>query len=92
MAELDAFDRTAGTQRALERKWRGARTRLASRGAPSGSHLVRFNGKAYEAVSATIERRRPLDLYHTGLEVRMGDASFVIEVAPRPILRADAEA
>jgi hypothetical protein len=53
-------------------------------GAPSGSHLVRFNGKAYEAVSATIERREPLDLYHAGLEVRLGDGSFVIEVAPSP--------
>jgi hypothetical protein len=53
-------------------------------GAPSGSHLVRFNGKAYEALSATIARRRPLDLYHAGLEVRMGDGSFVIEVAPSP--------
>jgi len=53
-------------------------------GAPSGSHLVRFNGKAYEALSATIAHRRPLDLYHAGLEVRMGDGSFVIEVAPSP--------
>jgi hypothetical protein len=53
-------------------------------GAPSGSHLVRFNGKAYEALSATIARRRPLDLYHAGLEVRLGDGSFVIEVAPSP--------
>ena len=53
-------------------------------GAPSGSHLVRFNGKAYEALSATIARRRPLDLYHAGLEVRLGDGCFVIEVAPSP--------
>ena len=53
-------------------------------GAPSGSHLVRFSGKAYEALSATIARRRPLDLYHAGLEVRIGDGSFVIEVAPSP--------
>ena len=37
-----------------------------------------------QALSATIERRRPLDLYHAGLEVRIGDGSFVIEVAPSP--------
>jgi hypothetical protein len=53
-------------------------------GAPSGSHLVRFSGKAYEALSATIAHRRPLDLYHAGLEVRLGDGSFVIELAPSP--------
>ena len=53
-------------------------------GAPSGSRLVRFNGKAYEALSAAFERRQPLDLYHAGLEVRLGDGFFVIEVAPSP--------
>jgi hypothetical protein len=58
-------------------------------GAPSGSHLVRFNGKAYEAVCALIERRRPLDLYHAGLEVRLGDGLFVIEVAPTPDAQGD---
>src|SRR4029453_8850892 len=52
-------------------------------GASSGSHLVRFNGKAYEALSATIAHR-PLDLYHAGLEVRLGDGPFVIELAPSP--------
>jgi hypothetical protein len=53
-------------------------------GAPSGSHLVRFNGKAYEALSAAIRRRQPPHLYHAGLEVRLGDAFFVIEAAPSP--------
>ena len=45
---------------------------------------MRFNGKAYEALSAVLERRQPLDLYHAGLEVRLGDGFFVIEVAPSP--------
>ena len=53
-------------------------------GAPSGSRLVRFNGKVYEALSAAFERRQPLDLYHAGLQVRLGDGFFVIEVAPSP--------
>lgn len=37
-------------------------------GVPSGSRLVRVNGRVYEALSAAFERRRPLDLYHAGLE------------------------
>ena len=53
-------------------------------GAPSGSRLVRFNGRAYEALSAAFERRQPFDLYHAGLEVSLGDGFFVIEVAPSP--------
>jgi hypothetical protein len=53
-------------------------------GAPSGSRLVRFNGKVYEAVQAAVEQRRPLDLYHAGLEAHLGDGRFVIEVAPSP--------
>jgi hypothetical protein len=46
--------------------------------------LVRFNGKAYEALSAAIDKRPRLDLYHAGLEVRLGAGFFVIEVAPSP--------
>jgi hypothetical protein len=53
-------------------------------GAPSGSRLVRFNGKFYEGLAAAVERRRPLDLYHAGLEVRLGEAKFIVEVAPSP--------
>ena len=53
-------------------------------GAPSGSRLVRFNGRIYEALRAAIDRRRPLDLYHAGLQVRLGDGRFVVEVAPSP--------
>lgn len=45
---------------------------------------MRVNGRVYEALSAAFERRRPLDLYHAGLEVRLGEGSFVIEVAPSP--------
>jgi hypothetical protein len=33
----------------------------------------------YEAVNALAERRRPLDLYHSALEVRVPDGRFVIE-------------
>ena len=53
-------------------------------GAPSGSRLVRVNGRIYEALRAAIERRGPLDIYHAGLEVSLGDGRFVVEVAPSP--------
>jgi hypothetical protein len=53
-------------------------------GAPSGARLVRVNGIVFELIQATLERRRPLNLYHAGLEVRLGDERFVIEVAPSP--------
>lgn len=53
-------------------------------GAPSGSRSVRMNGKVFEAVQATLERRRRCELYHAGLDVRLGDEHFIIEVAPSP--------
>jgi hypothetical protein len=50
-----------------------------------GAGLVRFNGWVYEAIKARRERRRPLDLYHTALEVRVPEGRFTIENAwPSP--------
>ena len=48
---------------------------------------MRFTGKVYDALSAAVERRQPLDLYHAGIEIRLGDECFVIEVAPSPDAR-----
>jgi len=45
---------------------------------------VRVNGRIYEALCAAAERREPLDLYHAGLQVRLEDGLFVVEVAPSP--------
>jgi hypothetical protein len=45
----------------------------------AGGHFVRFNGHVYEAIHARLERRRPLDLYHSALEVRVPEGRFVIE-------------
>jgi hypothetical protein len=53
-------------------------------GAPSGSQLVRVNGRIYEALCAAVERRERLALYHAGLQVRLADGNFVVEVAPSP--------
>ena len=45
----------------------------------AGGRFVRFNGRVYEAISARLEHRQPLDLYHTALEVTVPEGRFVIE-------------
>jgi hypothetical protein len=47
----------------------------------AGGHFVRLNGRLYEAVQAYRERRRPLDLFHSALEVRVPAGRYVIETA-----------
>ena len=47
----------------------------------AGGRFVRLNGRIYEALHALVERRRPLDLYHSALEVRVPEGRFVIETA-----------
>lgn len=44
-----------------------------------GTGFVRMNGRIYERVKAWAERREPLDLYHTALEVRMSEGRYVVE-------------
>jgi hypothetical protein len=48
----------------------------------AGAHCVRWNGRVYEAVVARHERREPRDLYHSALEVHLGDDRFVVEMTP----------
>jgi hypothetical protein len=48
----------------------------------AGGHCVRVNGRIFEAVSAMLQHRRRCDLYHTALEVQLGAARYVIEMAP----------
>lgn len=48
----------------------------------AGGHSVRFNGRIYEAVVATFERRKRYDLYHSALEVRVPNGRYVIEMTP----------
>jgi hypothetical protein len=52
----------------------------------AGGHFVRLNGRAYEALVARIERRPACDLYHSALQVRVPEATFVIEQTPVPDL------
>ena len=48
----------------------------------AGGHVVRWNGKAYEAIKAFMEHRPRYALYHTALEVGVPGGRFVIESAP----------
>jgi hypothetical protein len=48
----------------------------------AGGHCVRLNGRVFEAISAHIERRSACDLYHSALEIWLGGARYVIEMAP----------
>jgi len=54
----------------------------------AGGWFVRLNGRIYEAILARREHRRPLDLYHSALEVRLPEGRFIIENA-WPIPDAD---
>ena len=48
----------------------------------AGGHVVRLNGKVYEAIKAFLEHRPRCALYHTALEVGVPNGRFVIESAP----------
>ena len=48
----------------------------------AGGRCVRLNGGIFEAVSARMQHRVRCDLYHSALEVRLGEATYVIEMAP----------
>jgi hypothetical protein len=45
----------------------------------SGGWFVKLNGRLWEAAHALLEHRRPLDLYHTALVVRVPEGRFVVE-------------
>jgi len=45
----------------------------------AGGWFVKLNGRIWEATHASLERRRPLDLYHTALVVRVPEGRFVVE-------------
>lgn len=53
----------------------------------AGGHSVRFNGIAYEAFMASIQRRQRYDIYHSALELRMPDGIYTVEMTPVPDAR-----
>jgi Protein of unknown function (DUF998) len=50
----------------------------------AGGWFVKRNGRLYEAMTARREHRRPLDLYHSALDVAVPEGHFVIEQTPVP--------
>ena len=48
----------------------------------AGGHLVRWNGRLYEALAALHEHRPARSLFHSALEVTQGGSRYVIEMAP----------
>ncbi len=50
----------------------------------AGQHVVRTSGRAFEMLSAMVQRRRPCDLYHSALVVTVPAARYVIEMTPTP--------
>ena len=53
----------------------------------AGGRSVRFNGKVYEALIATAQRRPRRNLYHAALVVGIGGERYTIEIAPSPDAR-----
>jgi hypothetical protein len=56
----------------------------------AGGHSVRVNGKVFEAAVSLLERRRPLDLYHSALVVHVPEGRYTIESGPVPDANAQA--
>lgn len=50
----------------------------------AGGHLVRLNGRVYEALAARLQRRPRRDLYHAALQVRLPEGMYAIEQTPVP--------
>lgn len=48
----------------------------------AGGHVVRWNGRFYEAITARREHRPAADLYHCALEIIVDAGRYVIEMAP----------
>ncbi len=48
----------------------------------AGGHVVRWNGRAYEAVAARREHRVPSDLYHCGLVLLLDGVTWAVEMGP----------
>jgi len=58
-------------------------------GAGAGGAFVRWSGRSYEAVAATLGRRRRQPLFHSALAVRVTGVTTVIEMTPVWITRGE---
>ena len=50
----------------------------------AGQHVVRLSGRAFEALTAFVQRRPACDLYHSALVVTVAGCRCVIEMTPVP--------
>src|SRR4249919_1428655 len=50
----------------------------------AGARVVRLSGMVFEAIGATVQRRRRCDLYHSALIVSVPEGRFVVEQTPVP--------
>jgi hypothetical protein len=55
----------------------------------AGGHSVKWNGRVYEAIKARLDGREARALYHSALQVHLGDKTYVIEQAPEPDLTGE---
>lgn len=55
----------------------------------AGGHFVRLNGRLYERLAATLQRRAPCELYHSALQIGVDGVTYVVEQAPVPDLRGE---
>src|SRR3954463_10746681 len=55
----------------------------------AGGHFVRWNGRVYEAIKAAVEHRPQFALYHSALQIHLGQQTYVIEQAPEPDLSGE---
>lgn len=58
-------------------------------GAGAGGAVVRWSGRAYEALAAAVARRRRCDLFHSALEVHLDDVTTAVEMTPVWTQRGD---
>ena len=55
----------------------------------AGAHIVKLSGHLYEALSARIHRRHPMELFHAALTLTLPEAPYTVEQAPVPDLHGD---
>lgn len=48
----------------------------------AGGHVVRWNGRVYETLTALRDRRAVADLYHCGLVLRLDGVTWAVEMGP----------
>ena len=50
----------------------------------AGQHVVKFSGKLYEALTASVGRRPACDIYHAALTITVPDGRYTVEMTPIP--------